>query len=623
MAGFQRGHRLEKLGLQSLDIAEFFFEDVEVPKANVLGDPVHGFFYVRELFVEERLMAAVSSIAHAQVGFDVTLEYLTQRRAYGTPAGAFQGSRFEMAALRAHLDALQTFVDQAVMEHNAGRLAPDTAAELKLLTTELENRGARRRRPAPRRGRLPSGLADLPDVCRRPRLADACRQQRDHEGDHRPLHRPRRTGSLLTPRRGIVASDEAPIAAMGEIRATNAANAAIQENVMPEAYIVAALRTAGGRKGGRLSGWHPVDLAAKVLDALVDRTGADPAAIEDVIMGCVGQVGEQSTNVARNTVMASKLPESVPGTSVDRQCGSSQQALHFAAQAVMSGTMEVVIAAGVESMTRVPMLTPHVLPLKAGLGMYMSPQLQARYAGVEFSQFLGAEMMAKKYGLGRAQLDAFALESHRRAIAAAKAGAFSAEIVPLAVKRADGGDAGEQHTVDEGIRFDASLEALAGLKTLQEGGTITAGNASQICDGASGALVVNEKGLKRLGVQPLARIHHMSVLGHDPVIMLEGPIPATKRALQKAGLRIQDIDLYEVNEAFSPVPLAWVAATEADPARLNVNGGAIALGHPLGASGTKLMATLVHALRSRKKRYGLQTMCEGGGMANVTIVERL
>ncbi len=392
---------------------------------------------------------------------------------------------------------------------------------------------------------------------------------------------------------------------------------------MAEAYIVAALRTAGGRKGGRLSGWHPVDLAAQVIDALLDRSGADPATVDDVIMGCVGQVGEQSTNIARNAAMASRLPVTVPGTSVDRQCGSSQQALHFAAQAVMSGTMDVVIAAGVESMTRVPMLTPHTLPLKSGLGKYMSPGLEARFPGVEFSQFMGAEMMAKKYGLTREQLDRFALESHRRAAAATQTGAFSDEIVPVAVRRADGTGDGEQHATDEGIRLDASAEGLASLKTLQPGGVVTAGNASQICDGASGALVVSEKALKLLGVTPIARVHHMSVLGDDPVIMLEGPIPATRRALQKAGLRIQDIDLYEVNEAFAPVPMAWTTSLEADPARLNVNGGAIALGHPLGASGTKLMTTLIHALRARGKRYGLQTMCEGGGMANVTIVERL
>jgi len=392
---------------------------------------------------------------------------------------------------------------------------------------------------------------------------------------------------------------------------------------MPEAFIVAAARTAGGRRNGRLAGWHPADLAAQVLNALVDRTGADPALVEDVIMGCVDQAGEQSSNIARNAVLASKLPESVPATSVDRQCGSSQQALHFAAQAVMSGTMDIVIAAGVESMTRVPMGMPVTLPLKNGLGFYVSPLMARRYPDVQFSQFTGAEMIARNYGIEKDELDRYALESHRRAIAATKAGHFEREIVPVAVRMADGTEPGEQHTVDEGIRFDATLESIAAVKLIAEGGRCTAATASQICDGASGLMVVNERGLKTLGVEPLARIHHMSVMGHDPVIMLEAPLPATQRALKKAGMKIADIDLYEVNEAFAPVPLAWLQTLDADPARLNVNGGAIALGHPLGASGTKLMTTLVHALGQRGKRYGLQTMCEGGGMANVTIVERL
>ncbi|MDR6523234.1 MULTISPECIES: acetyl-CoA C-acetyltransferase [Variovorax] len=392
---------------------------------------------------------------------------------------------------------------------------------------------------------------------------------------------------------------------------------------MPEAFIVAAARTAGGRRNGRLAGWHPADLAAQVLNALVDRTGADPALVEDVIMGCVDQAGEQSSNIARNAVLASKLPESVPATSVDRQCGSSQQALHFAAQAVMSGTMDIVIAAGVESMTRVPMGMPVTLPLKNGLGFYVSPLMAKRYPDVQFSQFTGAEMIARNYGIEKDELDRYALESHRRAIAATRAGHFEQEIVPVSVRMADGTEPGEQHTVDEGIRFDATLESIAAVKLIAEGGRCTAATASQICDGASGLMVVNERGLKTLGVEPLARIHHMSVMGHDPVIMLEAPLPATQRALKKAGMKISDIDLYEVNEAFAPVPLAWLQTLDADPARLNVNGGAIALGHPLGASGTKLMTTLVHALGQRGKRYGLQTMCEGGGMANVTIVERL
>ena len=392
---------------------------------------------------------------------------------------------------------------------------------------------------------------------------------------------------------------------------------------MAEAFIVAAARTAGGRKGGRMSGWHPADLAAQVLDALIARTGIDPALVEDVIMGCVGQAGEQSANVARNAVLASKLPESVPGTSIDRQCGSSQQALQFAAQAVMSGTMDIVIAAGVESMSRVPMGMPSSLPAKNGMGSYISQAIHDRYPGPDFSQFLGAEMMVKKYGLTKDQLDEYAFSSHQRAIAATRSGAFADEIIPLAVRMADGTVTTEMHTIDEGIRFDASLAGISAVKILQEGGAITAANASQICDGSAGLLVVNERGLKTLGLTPLARVHHMTLIGHDPVIMLEAPLPATERALKKAGMKIDDIDLYEVNEAFASVPLAWLKATGADRERLNVNGGAIALGHPLGGSGAKLMTTLIHALHQRGKRYGLQTMCEGGGLANVTIVERL
>jgi len=390
---------------------------------------------------------------------------------------------------------------------------------------------------------------------------------------------------------------------------------------MSEAYIVATARTAGGKKGGRLAGWHPVDMAGQVLNALVDRAKIDPAQVEDVIMGCVSQVGEQAINVARNAVLASKLPESVPGTSVDRQCGSSQQALHFAAQAVMSGSMDVVIAAGVEAMTRVPMGLSAALPAKEGFGMYKSSKMEERYPGIMFSQFMGAEMIAKKYDLTKDELDAFAYESHRRAIAATQAGAFKDEIVPLEITTKDG--AKELHTVDEGIRFEASLDGIKSVKLLAEGGRVTAATSSQICDGASGVIVVNEKGLKQLGVAPLARIVHMTVIGHDPVIMLEAPIPASQRALKKAGMKIEDIDLYEVNEAFAPVPVAWLRELNADANRINVNGGAIALGHPLGGSGTKLMTTLVNALGQRKKKYGLQTMCEGGGLANVTIVERL
>ena len=390
---------------------------------------------------------------------------------------------------------------------------------------------------------------------------------------------------------------------------------------MAEAYIVAAARTAGGRKGGRLAGWHPADLAAVVLNELVNRAKADPAQIEDVIMGCVMQTGEQSNNVARNAIMASKLPESVPGTSIDRQCGSSQQALHFAAQAVMSGAMDMVIAAGVESMTRVPMGLASQLPAKNGFGHYKSPNIEKRYPNIVFSQFSGAEMMAQKYGLSKDVLDEYSYQSHQRAIAATQAGHFRDEIIPLQITRADGPS--DTHTIDEGIRFDVSLDGIRGVKLIAENGRLTAASASQICDGASGVVVVNERGLKSLGVKPLARIHHMTMMGGDPVIMLDAPLHATERALKKAGLTIDDIDLFEVNEAFASVPTAWLKTTGADPERLNVNGGAIALGHPLGSSGTKLMTTLVNALKQRNKRYGLQTMCEGGGMANVTIVERL
>ncbi|MCL6698588.1 acetyl-CoA C-acetyltransferase [Sphingomonas sp. NSE70-1] len=391
---------------------------------------------------------------------------------------------------------------------------------------------------------------------------------------------------------------------------------------MAEAYIVEALRTAGGRRGGALREWHPADLGAAVLDALVGRSGIDPAAVEDVIAGCVSQVGEQSFHIGRNMVMASDLPDSVPAVSIDRQCGSSQQALHFAAQAVMSGTQDVVIAAGVESMTRVPMGTPVILPMQAGIGIGPWPQsIKGRYGVDQFSQFTGAEMMAQIYGFVREELDQFALDSHRKAAAAADNGAFKREIVTLDGLDKEGGPC--HHDRDEGIRADASLAGLAELKTIAPDGMITAGNASQVCDGASGVLVVSERALKDHGLTPIARIDNLTVTAGDPVIMLQEPIPATRRALERSGRKLDEIDLYEVNEAFAPVPLAWLKEIDADPERLNVNGGAIALGHPLGASGTKLMATLVHALRARGKRYGLQTMCEGGGIANVTIVEAL
>jgi len=384
-----------------------------------------------------------------------------------------------------------------------------------------------------------------------------------------------------------------------------------------DAYIVDAVRTAGGRRDGALKGWHPADLGAAVLDALAARTGIDPAAIDDVIVGCVGQVGEQAFHVGRNMVLASSLPDSVPAVTIDRQCGSSQQSVHFAAQAVMSGTQDLVVAAGVESMTRVPMGAPVILPMQAGIGTGPWPQsIRDRYGVSEFTQFRGAEMMAQKYGFTREDCDAFALDSHRKAAAATQAGAFDAEIVPLPVN-------GDLHRSDEGIRHDASLEALAGLKTLVPGGVVTAGNASQICDGAAAVLVANERALKAHGLAPLARIDHLTVTAGDPVIMLDEPIRATRTALERSGGSISELGLYEVNEAFAPVPLAWLREIGADPARLNVHGGAIALGHPLGASGAKLMATLVHALRRHGGRFGLQTMCEGGGIANVTIVEAL
>ena len=390
---------------------------------------------------------------------------------------------------------------------------------------------------------------------------------------------------------------------------------------MGEAYIVSAVRTAGGRKNGRLKDWHPADMGGAVIDEVVKRGKVDPNLIEDVIFGCVGQAGEQAVNIARNAVLASSLPEHVPATSVDRQCGSSQQALHFAAQAVMSGSMDIVVAGGVESMTRVPMGLPASLPAKNGFGIYKSPKMEERYPDIQFSQFAGAEMIAAKHDLTKDTLDEFAFNSHQKAIAAAQGGLFEDEILPLEITLEDGTK--EMHKVDEGIRFDANLQAIKDVKLLAEGGRITAASSSQICDGASAVLVVNEAGLKKLGIEPMARVHHMTVIGGDPVVMLETPIPATLRALEKSGMKIEDIDLYEVNEAFASVPVAWLKETGGDPEKLNVHGGAIALGHPLGGSGTKLMTTLLYALKAKNKRFGLQTMCEGGGLANVTIVERL
>ncbi|MGI9376877.1 acetyl-CoA C-acyltransferase [Altererythrobacter sp. FM1] len=388
---------------------------------------------------------------------------------------------------------------------------------------------------------------------------------------------------------------------------------------MPTAYIVDAVRTAGGRRGGRLAGVHPVDLAAASLDAVLERTGMDPTRIDDVIMGCVTQAGEQAMQVGRNAVLASKLlPETTPAVTIDRQCGSSQQAIQFAAQAVMSGTQDAVIAAGIESMSRVPMGSSASFHMKEGMGHYKSPGLEEKYPGIMWSQFVGAEMIAQKHGLSKDDCDRFALASHKKAIAATEAGAFEREIVPIRIETPEGE---ALHTVDEGIRFDASLESIAGVKLLQEGGVLTAASSSQICDGSSAALIVSEQALKDYGLTPRARIHTLTVTAGDPVIMLEEPLFATDKALARAGLKIEDIDLYEVNEAFATVPLAWLKHTGADPEKLNVNGGAIALGHPLGASGTKLMSTLLNALHARGKKYGLQTMCEGGGVANVTIIE--
>jgi acetyl-CoA C-acetyltransferase len=387
---------------------------------------------------------------------------------------------------------------------------------------------------------------------------------------------------------------------------------------MADAYIVEALRTPGGRarKGG-LVDVHPADLGATVLNALVDRTGIDPAAVEDVIVGCVTQAGEQAFAFGRNLVLASKLPDSVPAVTIDRQCGSSQQALHFAAQAIMSGTQDIVIAAGCESMTRVPMNSNWQLHGQAGVGTGpWSRAIQNRYGVAEFSQFHGAQEIANKYGFSREQMDEYALASHAKAAAAIDSGAFREEIVPVETP------AGPFDT-DDGVRRGGTLEQMGQVKTLEEGGTITAANASQMTDGASAALVVSEAALKQFNLTPLARVVNLTVTAGDPVIMLEEPIPATRKALARSGLKLEDIDLFEVNEAFASIPMAWLKALGADPDKLNVNGGAIALGHPLGASGTKLMSTLLHALKARGGRYGLQTMCEGGGIANVTIVEAL
>jgi acetyl-CoA acyltransferase len=383
---------------------------------------------------------------------------------------------------------------------------------------------------------------------------------------------------------------------------------------MRDAVIVAAVRTPIGKRNGALAGVHPVDLSARVLTELVERTGVDPARVDDVQWGCVSQVGEQSWNVGRNAALAAGWPEAVPGTTVDRQCGSSQQAVHFAAATVISGQADLVVAGGVESMTRVPMGSPAA----QGPGLPFGPAMTARYDGSTFNQGVGAEMIAQRWGFSRGQLDEFALGSHAKAAAAQDGGQFESEIVP--VKTDDGVEVGR----DEGVRRGGTLESMAALKTpFAPDGVITAGNASQISDGAAALLITTSEHARALGLLPLVRIHTAVVAADDPVIMLTAPIPATAKVLAKAGLRIDDIDAYEVNEAFASVPLAWLAETGADPDRLNPRGGAVALGHPLGGSGARLMTTLVHYLRDNDLRYGLQVMCEGGGMANATVLENL
>jgi len=396
---------------------------------------------------------------------------------------------------------------------------------------------------------------------------------------------------------------------------------------LTSAVIVDAVRTAGGRRHGMLSGWHPVDLAAEILQAVVTRNDVDPAQVDDVIMGCVIQVGAQAVNVGRNAVLAAGFPESVPATTVDRQCGSSQQAMHFAAQAVMAGQYDIVVAAGVEVMSLVPMGAS----VGHGVGLPFGPRMEARYAsgGGLVPQGISAEMIAERWALTRDDLDRYALASQMRAAAAASGGRFDCEIVPVQARHRDketgrvsAGDG--LVTLDEGVRPDTTLEALARLKpSFRPDGMVTAGNSSQITDGASAVLIMSEQAAGDMGLVPRARFHSFAVVGSDPQLMLTGPIPATRRILERSGLGVTDVDLFEVNEAFAPVVLAWEAELHPDMSRVNVNGGAIALGHPLGASGTKLMATLLNELERRRGRYGLQVMCEGGGMANATLIERL
>ncbi len=378
---------------------------------------------------------------------------------------------------------------------------------------------------------------------------------------------------------------------------------------MSEAFIVAAVRTPVGKRGGGLAHVHPVDLAAHVLRAVLDRAGVEAQHVDDVILGCVSQVGAQSYNIARHAVLSAGLPERVPGTTLDRQCGSSQQALHFAAQAVQSGAQDLVIAGGVEVMSLIPL---GAAVQTAALGHPRGGQgWKDRYGDEEISQFRGADLIAGQWNLSRAQLEDYALASHQRASAAAAEGLFDAETAAV-----DG------LTRDEGPRPDASLAAMARLSPLREGGLITAAHASQISDGAAALLVASTRAVQRHGLVPLARVHTMTVVGSDPIMMLTGPIPATALALERSGVALSEIGVFEVNEAFAPVVLAWLAETGADPARTNPLGGAIALGHPLGATGARLMTTMVHQLRRTGARYGLQTMCEGGGMANATLLER-
>jgi acetyl-CoA acyltransferase len=382
---------------------------------------------------------------------------------------------------------------------------------------------------------------------------------------------------------------------------------------MRDAVICAAVRTPVGKRNGGLSGVHPVDLSAAVLDAIVERTGIDPAVVEDVFWGCVSQVGEQTFNIARNAVLAAGWPETVPGTTIDRQCGSSQQAVAFAAATVVSGQADVVVAGGVESMSRIPMGSTRG---DGSLGMPLGPRYLERYDGFP-NQGIGAEMIAERWGLSRTQLDEFSLASHEKAAKAQAGGAFDEQIVPVTTP--DG-----VVSADEGIRPGGTLEKLASLKTpFKEDGVISAGNASQISDGSAALLVTTSDKARELGLRPLARIHTTVMAADDPVIMLTAPIPATQKVLQRSGLSIDDIGAFEVNEAFAPVPLAWLAETGADESRLNPNGGAIALGHPLGGSGARLMTTLLHHMQATGTRYGMQTMCEGGGMANATILELL